>query len=864
MKIWTSVILLALALITTIPANAFDSMIEYENYSKEKAGFDYVGHVFDNYDLCKDKDKIIWPWDWGDLTNTYIPLYQGEETNANPEATGGIISEVLIAATVRLATYVGLIAAGFASGGITVLVAALLAGGEIVVMLDICNNAYVIQPHEFVNRDILNLKCQKVGEGDYNFKSADLDSIKSIPILRDNLSALSANGKDIVPFTASDIPFYYTCDPAYDYETQKGLTNESRMGHNYGYVGKGSPLCQGVLKDVIAANPKFHSKIGTIAFEYVAGYAKMLPGRKYGEPCNGNDKTETMFLKAGESKFNFYSWYAYYRMAPMSGKIQICVAAPHTLLPIRVGCSQIAPPSESEAVSAFARDYLSKSRCTYFIEGRRDLFALADALAPNDSSGRNKDYIKGFLKSELHLSSTMVGCMQDLLYRIFWNDGRGYELGQKSFFERVRNGLRGIVLAVLTLYVAIIGIRFMIDPELTHNRGEIMMLVLKFALVTYFAVGNPWYSFQGDNKSGLLTLFMEAPSQITNIIVRAYEQNDPIGFCSYKMGDKELFSEEEVDQSMLRGAVENTYGFKGVKMSVWDLVDCKIANYLNFGTCQYTLSGFITFLFSGPTAVFSGGLGIALAIVSFLYLFLLLLIVFRFVHLFILSLFMITIFIFTSPIFILFALFQVTFPIFKQWFVMLLGYMLYPAFNFLFIIFMLATLDMVNYGNLMENTPEGTRPTIDSVRALCAKAKDPSAFCITVDMLGLDNPCRGTPAAITEKYFTKWELLGMNFWLLKAEIVNIYFQHLVKLALFALLFYTLLGAMVDFMAVVLGILLPGQGEGAINMLNALGGLFSALPKAAGAMYNKVTTGKFKNTGQKKQSIADVISGVRRR
>lgn len=847
MKIWIAIILLALATLISVAANAFDSITEYENYSKEKTGFDYVGHVFENFNICSNKEKIIWPWDWGDLSNTYIPLYQGEEANANPNATGGILAEVLIAAGARLAAYAALMAAGPATGGITYLVAALAMGGEIVVMLDICNNAYVIQPHEFVNRDLLGLKCQKIGEGDYSFKTVNV------------------NGKEVVPFTASDIPFYYTCDPTYNYENPaKVITAEERIGHNYGYVGKASPLCQGVIKDVVASNSNFYNKIGAIAFEYVAGYAKMLPGRKYGEPCKANDKTETMFLRAGQSKFNFYSWYAYYRIDPKSGNIQICVAVPHTLLPIKIGCSQVAPPAESEAVSTFARDYLAKSRCTYFIEGRRDLSSLADALALNDSSGRNKDYIKGFLRSELHLSSTMVGCMQDLLYRIFWNDGRGYELGQKSFFERVRNGLRGVVLAVLTLYIAIIGIRFMIDPELTHNRGEIMMLVLKFALVTYFAVGNPWYSIQGDNKSGLLTLFMEAPSQITNIIVRSYEQNDPIGFCSYKIGDKELFNEEIVDSSMLRGPVEKTYGFNGIKMSVWDLVDCKIANYLNFGTCQYTLSGFITFLFAGPTAMFAGGLGIALAIVSFLYIFLLLLIVFRFVHLFILSLFMITIFIFTSPIFILFALFQVTFPIFKQWFIMLLGYMLYPAFNFLFIIFMLATLDMVNYGNLMEHTPAGTTPTIDSVRALCSKAKEPSAFCLTVDMLGLDNPCRGTPAAITEKYFTKWELLGINFWLLKGEIVNTYFQHLVKLALFSLLFYTLLGAMVNFMAIVLGILLPGQGEGAINMLNGLGSLLSVVPKAGAALYNKVTTGKTAEKGGGRQKLSDIIAGVRKR
>ncbi|MDJ1257025.1 MAG: hypothetical protein MRQ12_06050, partial [Candidatus Midichloria mitochondrii] len=80
--------------------------------------------------------------------------------------------------------------------------------------------------------------------------------------------------------------------------------------------------------------------------------------------------------------------------------------------------------------------------------------------------------------------------------------------------------------------------------------------------------------------------------------------NDPIGFCQYQLEGFNLFGEREIPVSaviqstgtegassgyILNQTLQPTMGFKDkVKITVWDLIDCKLLNYLNLGSCKYT------------------------------------------------------------------------------------------------------------------------------------------------------------------------------------------------------------------------------------------------------------------------------------
>ncbi len=791
--------------------SAYNSILEYENKAQESSGFNMV---FGHLNLCfGSKDKVVPVWQYGEFSTTYMPTViepdEQETTHIN------LTAMMTTATAVRATVYAVL-------GGSIVLTPLAFLGliGEYTALIDICTNMYVVQPHEFVNRDILQLKCEK------NPKSKTYEFMPR-----------GAGINQINPMGPEHVPFFYTCNPQYNYINGRTITDPEKEGLNYGYMDEASDFCQGNLKS-IATNREFQRNIGAMLIEYVPIMKRFTNLQGYGEPCNARFKEGPYSLRVDGKAIPRlpYEVYSYYRVDRDTGKFQICAVTPKTLMPIRIGCSQVAPPISVSGTDEFIDNYLNSTICSFFLYGRQDLQSLGRALPSNDSTGKNKDYVKHFLQSEMHWTSTVVGCIQDMLYKVFMGDVGFYNQGDKktidtSFFIRVRDGLKGIVLAVLVLYVCVAGIQFMIDPEFIRKKGEILMLIVKFGAVFYFAVGNVWFDNEDGKRTGLLSFFMEAPAEITSIVLSAYNQNDPIGYCQYQLGSQELFDEIEINKGMVNGDLTNTPGFDTVKMSVWDLVDCKVANYINFGSCKYTFVS--TLLWVGTTAFWAGGLGLILLFVSSIYLFLLLLIIFRFVHVFILSMFLITILVFLAPIFVLFALFKPTFQIFRMWFTMLIGYVLYPGMNFIFISFMFATLDIANYGPITEFVQENAAASNMSVKEICNRsgASGNTALCTTIDVLGLDNPCLDSSLSIPPQFLTKKvliEFLDWHIYVLKPALVSVYMKSITNLMLFTLLFYFLLGAILYFMSVVLGIWFPGQEKGSINIANPLGALFNKL------------------------------------
>ncbi|MDJ1305394.1 MAG: type IV secretion system protein [Candidatus Midichloria sp.] len=775
-------------------ALAFDSMIEFESRSVTDSGFDYLGNI----DNCFTSGKATWPWEYGAFNNTCIPTMLSKNKNSCKD--GGVGGLALITNVGRGVVYAAMLTA-VPFGTIFALLA---MGIEYVIMIDLCTNAYIVAPHEYINFEQGWVQCEE--------KGANL-------VLNTHPNAL----------TAVDVPFYYHCDPFYDPDTGTTLKSgveedEALIGRTWGYMGAASPYCAGD-----AAKYAKKDMVGKVVVHYVSGWDRFWSGlNRCKAGGKGSPKRQELILAAKKSDNDKYQlpahYHAYYRFVSGVGKVQLCVVTPYTLLPIRIGCSYVPPPADDLDLDEFLKVYLQDTRCYYFITGRSDLNALGKSLQDTDELGIQKKYVKDFLSSDMHIISTVIGCMQDLLMKVFIETSGVNVNGQKPFFQIVQERLKQIVYAVLVLYVTLVGIKIITAAELPQ-RGELIMYVVKFGLVLYFATGNAWYEVKNGEKVGLYPALLSASSEIAGFFMGAQNDNDPIGFCQYQLEGFNLFGEREIPVSaaiqssgtgdassgyILNQALQPTMGFKDkVKITVWDLIDCKLLNYLNLGSCKYTIAGLIG-VWMISAAILVSMQGFLLGVVSFIYCQMLLLVIFKFIHIFILSMFVLTILVLVSPIIICFALFDYTKSIFQKWMQLIIGYILYPALLFAFIALMLATFDSVFFGDidLVNNR--------NDIKKACAGVD--SVFCTTYEAVGAD-PCSANLGNINGTLTETLDLgpLG-KFTILKDIFVGTYLDAVLKLMLFAFLFYLFLGSVSGFLAILTGVQdLGSMAKGSINI-----------------------------------------------
>ena len=755
-----------------------DTMLEFESSAVSGSCFSYLS----NLDNCFTSGKATYPWEYAAFNNTCLPTILGKNNNeCNNTSTG---TWALLSTIGRGAVYIGMLTQ-FPIGSI---IALLALGAEYVIMVDLCTNAYIVAPHEQINLELGLMDCQTQNGQVVNVAKGAL--------------------------TATDVPFYYHCDPNYDtvsgQKLQPGNNDDAKLiGRTWGYMGAASPYCVGD-----AANYARGKMVGKVVVHYISGWSRFWSG--LGDRCqkggSGSPTRNQVILDTKEDQYLFPAHYhAYYRFNDEIGKLQMCVVAPWTLLPIRVGCSYVPPPNDANEIDEFIQEYLRDTRCYYFLTGRQDLNSLGKVLAKFDDNGYSGTPVKGFLSSDLHVVSTVVGCIQDLLIKIFINPQSSVIAGGKPFFQMVQDNMRQVVFAALVLYVSLLGIKLMTLPQVPQ-RSEIIMYVVKFGLVLYFSLGSVWYKpvTSENTATGLYPALLNSATQIAQFFMSAQNNNDPIGLCRYRIDGGELLSERKINVAALGDAVKPTIG-KGsvVQMTLWDLVDCKVVNYLNFGSCKYTISGMVG-VWIIAAAFFVGLKGFLLSIVSFLYCFMLLMIIFKFVHIFILSMFTITILVSLSPVFVAFALFEFTSSMFQKWMSMLLGYVIYPGLFFAFIALMLMTFDSVFFGDL--DIKGGTV----TVKEACRKVT--SLYCSTYSAVDSD-PCAANAGTIGGKLTKRLDLgpLG-KFTILNDIFLDMYLEATLKLMLFAFLFYMFMGSISEFLAMLTGVQdLGSLAKGSINI-----------------------------------------------
>lgn len=641
---------------------------------------------------------------------------------------------------------------------------------------DMCANAYIVQPHEYINR--------ANGWVDY----------KVIP----NIGFKNAHPLAI---TATDVPFYYSCDPEWDPLHQSkvyyGENEKFLRGRVWGYMGAASSFCVGNAK-----NYALKEKIGQIRVEYANSYtpknAKTLLHANNGK-----------FLKAGESavinsvKFHAYNYFDY-----KTGKMQLCVGTPDTQVKYKVGCTFVPPAVEVQTRPPFL-DRLEGTRCYYLLQGRTDLRSLGDALPTHDQHHHDGKAIRLFLQSDFHINSTVIGCIKDMIYKVFIG---AKEINKRGLLEIFHHSLRGIVFAVLVLYVSLIGIKIMSSPQVP-NQGEFLMYIIKFALVIFFTSSSVWcYKHYGEAR-GLFPTIISTSEDIALLFFKAHVNRDPVGLCNYWFEGSDLLEHRNIMVSQFGNKVEPTIGSNYIKLTFWDLLDCKLANYLNLGSCNYSPSGMLS-MWLGAASLLAGGNGFILTFISIMYVFILLLVVFRFAVTFILTCFVIALLVLVSPIIICFSLFNPTKSIFQSWFRMLIGYMLYPALLFVLLSFMITVFDSIYFGDLTSKAEDIKKHNLPITQA-CEGVN--SIFCATIGIIAKD-PCTANLGTFADKLVEPIENKALGeFKKLKPLAVEVYYNTMLRLLLFVLIFYFFIDSVNNFVSVLLGIHGFENVRGSINI-----------------------------------------------
>jgi type IV secretion system protein VirB6 len=749
-----------------------------------------VGNYFKT---CMDLDKIIFPHEYGEFfqIDTAKVISQNPALMQINESNGLIFGTVLAANVTRVIAY----KAALGSGIGTIFAVAALAI-EYTMMSEACSRLYLIAPHDEINRRN-GAKCE-MKDG----------VVKWAP----------ANAKGAV--SEADVPYFYKCT---------GCPVQKEAKPNPAHWGcrkfAGDFACTGSY----AANES-PNNVGKIIVEYYPSAA----GNS--EKCSANNR-KSVALSPGQISWTAtspYPLYAYYSDS-LNGGVQLCAMTPYTLFPIRIGCIPAAPPLEP---NYYNPSLLPKvNRCAYLAEnGRPDLAALADTLPNIDSLGRSSEPIKKFLTGDFHLASTVVGCVQDLFYQNLVNPVKQLGNDKPGLYQTAQERMRDIVLAVLTLYVSLVAINIMSNPQ-EPKAAELIMHLIKMSLVVFFTFGDGWYQevAGGQNTPGLYKTLLHAPNELANLFMQAHAINDPANRCGYRYAD----STELLGERNIPNANNFTYGWgSNIHLSVWDMVDCKVMSYMNFGSCEFNIFSPFALL---PT-LFSVH-GITIAIFGFFYVFIIFLTILRLVCAAVLMIAILSLLIFISPIIFCFGLFNYTKETFNTWLRNVLSFMLFPAVLFGYLSFMFTVFDGILYGQNYFNATNSYNITNGSIDLNKACPDDNNSLYCVVARDTKQDPCAVN--GVFRSATSNRELTGQMF------------NSFLKLALFAFIFYIMLDTIMKFLSYILSI--PGN----ISELSSSGTSLN-LASVSGNLAKKVPNAALRGAGGALHYSGEFINSVRRR
>lgn len=282
-------------------------------------------------------------------------------------------------------------------------------------------------------------------------------------------------------------------------------------------------------------------------------------------------------------------------------------------------------------------------------------------------------------KNYVSITGPVVQCLSETLNAFFYNTNNCSSL--PNLFLTFQNAMKKAVTAALTLYVMFFGIKVVLGEDMP-SKGEILIFIIKMALVIYFVLGDGLTTY-------LFPAFKGASTYFAYLLFSATSAN---GLCYY-------------DPATYVG--DST-------MALWDSLDCRLAYYV--GLNHYPKAsdpGLLKVIFSILPVIFFYIMLILFMLVFFVFL---LSLAVHAVHIYILSLIFLTFFLYIAPLFIPFVLFKHTRSYFDSWLKMVFCFILQPAVLFAFLALVLTIFDGIVYPKCEFGSEREGRYTIYSIK----------------------------------------------------------------------------------------------------------------------------------------------------
>lgn len=250
---------------------------------------------------------------------------------------------------------------------------------------------------------------------------------------------------------------------------------------------------------------------------------------------------------------------------------------------------------------------------------------------------------------------------------------KGAKASQSSFFENLQSRLRFSITLIIVISVVFMGAKILLLKVEVTNKKDMLLFVFKVALVIYFVRGDAW-------KNVFFDGIYNGASQISRIFfkINSIELENAVGGSN--VGIKCNFGSLYDNNSILIPTTKRYPPGKQYLM-IWDTLDCKIMQYLNYGP-EFSSGAIFAMIIA---SFFTGAIGVTVAFSIFILAFSLIATVIRAMHIFVSSCIAIVIYVFVSPIIIPLILFERTKSIFDSWLSHLISFSLQPIILFSFL-----------------------------------------------------------------------------------------------------------------------------------------------------------------------------------
>jgi uncharacterized membrane protein YgcG len=254
---------------------------------------------------------------------------------------------------------------------------------------------------------------------------------------------------------------------------------------------------------------------------------------------------------------------------------------------------------------------------------------------------------------------------------------KGNKVKENSLFEFLQKRLKGIITAVLVISITFFGFKILLGKLDLANKKELLVYIIKISFVIYFVNGTAW-------KDVFFDGIYNGSSEISKMFFKIKSSSDTT-LCNFG---------SQYDADGLKIASSVSYPRGSEYLMVWDTLDCKIMQYLNYRPGFSSSSIFLLII----AAFFTGGIGLILSFSVLIMAVCLITAVIRAMHIFISSAIAIIIYIFVSPIIIPLVLFERTKSIFDAWLSHLMSFTLSPIVLFAYLAIFISLSEDIIFG----------------------------------------------------------------------------------------------------------------------------------------------------------------------